>query len=390
MVLRRLRTRRGELEQAVLARVRMVVPDPAGEQDAEYLEGLRATVAAAIDYCLTGLEQGEQQQPIAIPVEAVKQARRAARGGVGLDVVLRRYMVGQASFSDFILEEVDRLEPEDGGNALRGILRTLAALLDALVSAVAREYVGERERAGRTREHRLLERVRLLLAGERVDGAELGYELDGEHLGVIVRGAVAQEALQRVAQRLDRRLLCVPCGEGTLWAWLRGQHGLKRPELECALSDGQLGVDVTFAVGESAGGLEGWRLTHRQAQEALLVALRRPQRLTHYADVALLAAALRDDTLSRSLIGIYLAPLEDARGGGPAPRETLRAYLTAERNVSSAAVGLGVARSTVVNRLRAIEERLGRTLHSCPAELEVALHLDQLGVRIPKDSPAIE
>jgi putative transposase len=92
----------------------------------------------------------------------------------------------------------------------------------------------------------------------------------------------------------------------------------------------------------------------------------------------LLAAALNDDTLARSLIEIYLSPLEDARGGGPVLRETLRVYLAAERNVSSTAVALGVARSTVVNRLRTIEERLGRALHSCPAELEIALHLDSI------------
>jgi hypothetical protein len=37
-----------------------------------------------------------------------------------------------------------------------------------------------------------------------------------------------------------------------------------------------------------------------------------------------------------------------------------------------------VARKTVASRLRTIEERLGRTLHPCPAELEVALLLDEL------------
>jgi sugar diacid utilization regulator len=212
-----------------------------------------------------------------------------------------------------------------------------------------------------------------------VHSVDLGYQLDAEHLGVIARGAGAPRELRRIAQSLDRRLLVVPAGEGTVWAWLGGRRALELPMLERALSQSQAGAEVSLALGEPAAGFEGWRLTHRQAQEALLVALRRPQRCTRYSDVALLAAALRDDTLSRSLIGIYLSPLDNTRDGGPVLRETLRAYLVAERNVSSAAIALGIARSTVESRLRIIEARLGRTPHSCPAGLEVALQLDQLG-----------
>jgi len=140
---------------------------------------------------------------------------------------------------------------------------------------------------------------------------------------------------------------------------------------------------VVLAFGEPAWGIEGWRSTHRQAQTALAVALRRrdripPTRVTRYADVALLAAALKDEALARALVGIYIAPLEDSRGGGPVLCETLRVYLACERNVSSAAAALKVARKTVDTRLRTIEKRLGRTLHPCPAELEVALALDEL------------
>ena len=137
---------------------------------------------------------------------------------------------------------------------------------------------------------------------------------------------------------------------------------------------------VVLAFGEPARGLAGWRLTHQQAQAALVVALRRPRRFTRYADVALLASALKDQALARALIDIYIAPLDDAHSRGPVLRQTLRAYLAAECGVSSAAIGLKVSRSTVESRLRTVEERLGRTLHPFPAELEVALALDELGV----------
>ena len=99
--------------------------------------------------------------------------------------------------------------------------------------------------------------------------------------------------------------------------------------------------------------------------------------MTRYADVALLASALKDAALARALVEIYIAPLEDARGGSVLC-ETLRAYLAAECHVSSAAAALGVVRRTIDSRLRTIEQRLGRSLHPCPAELKVALELDEL------------
>jgi sugar diacid utilization regulator len=258
-------------------------------------------------------------------------------------------------------------------------LRAQASVLDRMLAEIVVGETNEPTRAGRSPEWRRMELVRSLLTGERVDmdGSELGYELSGEHVGVIARGAGAEEVLRGLAVKLDRRLLCVDCGEETVWAWLGGQHRLEMAALELVLS-GDLREEVAFAVGEPARSFEGWRLTHRQAQAALVVVKRRPRRFTRYADVALLAVALKDEGLARALIAIYVEPLEDSRGGGQMLRETLRAYFAAERSASSAAAALGVDRKTVTSRLRTIEKRLGRSLHPCPAELEVALLLDEL------------
>jgi DNA-binding PucR family transcriptional regulator len=100
--------------------------------------------------------------------------------------------------------------------------------------------------------------------------------------------------------------------------------------------------------------------------------------VVRYREVALLAAALRDDVLSSSLNEIYLAPLAQERDGGATLRQTLRAYFAAERNVSSAAARLEVSRKTVRSRLRAIEQRVGRSLDACAAEMEIALRLQRL------------
>jgi hypothetical protein len=103
------------------------------------------------------------------------------------------------------------------------------------------------------------------------------------------------------------------------------------------------------------------------------------------------AAMLQQETLATSLVEIFLSPLDGLGYRGQTARDTLRAYFESKRNVSSTAHRLGVVRNTVESRLREIEERLGRPLHTCSAQLEVALRLEALGDAIGADrseSPA--
>jgi PucR-like helix-turn-helix protein/diguanylate cyclase with GGDEF domain len=391
-IVERLRARREEVIEAIFARVSDDVFGVAGADDAEYVAGLHATVAAAVDHSLQGIEHGEDWTG-PIPAVALEQAGRAARVGVSLDTVLRRYVVGNSLLGELALEEADRGGwAPDVREVLRGVLRAQASVLDRLLEAITAAYGDELVRIGRSPERRRCERIRRLLEGaEDVDGgemrgAELGYDLVGWHLGAIAVGEDAPAAVRGLAVSADRRLLSVSHGEQGVWAWLGGRQRFAVGEIERAIA-GASGASwpegVVLALGEPAQGVEGWRLTHQQAQAALVVGLRRgpaQPAATRYGDVALLASALKDELLGRALIDIYIAPLQDSRGTGPVLCETLRAYVAAERNVSSAAAALGVVRKTVDSRLRTIEQRLGRSLHPCPAELEVALELDEIGL----------
>lgn len=231
--------------------------------------------------------------------------------------------------------------------------------------------------SGDTGEQRRTERVRLLLQGEPLDASELAYELDAHHVGLAASGRNAGARLRSVLDRFDRRLLLVRPDDRIWWGWLGGRHRFCPDELQ------QLGraspAGIVLAFGEPAEGLSGWRLTHRQAAAALTVARRGTPATVHYADVALLAAALQDELLRASLRRLYLEPLDIRRDRGPTLRATLRAYLAAGRNVSSAAAALGTRRQTVAQRLREIEGRLDRPLDACLNELELALRLDELG-----------
>ncbi|HEY5815444.1 MAG TPA: helix-turn-helix domain-containing protein [Solirubrobacterales bacterium] len=370
----RLRARRGEIEESLLTRV-YAIADPTEAADPDYAEGLRAAVAGALDYGLAGIEAGEEHPP-AFPDLLLSQARFAARNGISLDTVLRRYFAGYTLLGDVLIEETQDDELLRG-EELKRLLRSQAALFDRLLAAVGEEHVKEAESRPESPERRRAERVERLLAGELIDVAELGYELDAHHLGAIAAGPGAAEAVRSLARALDRRLLLIQRLEGMVWVWLGGRRPLEHEELGRALERGW-SPEVTLALGECGRGLGGWRFTHHQARAALPIALRQGKTTTRYSEVALLASAHCDELLSASLRELYLEPLSGTGDDGATMRETLRAYFNASRNLSSAASALGVSRRTVANRLRTIEERLGKSLSAETAEIEVALRLQEL------------
>jgi hypothetical protein len=141
-----LRARRGELVAAIFARVRDDAFGLVGAQDAEYVAGLRTAVMAAVEYGLQGMERGEGRAG-PVPDAVLEQARRAARIGVSLDTVLRRYVVGHTLLEQYVMEEADG----DGENwilptqrsAMRDALRAQASVLDRLLAAITGAYADE-------------------------------------------------------------------------------------------------------------------------------------------------------------------------------------------------------------------------------------------------------
>jgi predicted DNA-binding protein (UPF0251 family) len=336
----RLQARRGEIEQAILTRVQALAEDDA-VCDPQYLEGLRASVSAAVGYALVAIELGEERSP-PIPATLLYQSRLAVRSRVSLDAVLRRYVAGYTLLGDFIIQEA-----QDGallqGAELQRVMQAPAAILERLIATVVEEYTRESEGRTGSEEERNAERVRRLLAGELLDTSAFSYEFDAWHVA-LVAGPGGIETVRELASALDRRLLLVHSGEGAIWAWLGGRRKVEVDDFEqhfpASWPEG-----LAVAIGEPAEGLAGWRLSHQQARAALPIALRSPCEPIRYAEVA---------------------------------RETLRAYFAAERNISSAAAAIGVSRRTVANRLRAVEAKLGCSLGTVGPEIEAALRLHDL------------
>ncbi len=365
-----LRDRRDEIEATIFARVR-AVDDCAGAGDAEYVTGLQAAVGAIVEYAIRAASDDDDTQ-IPIPSIAIEQARLAARAGVSLDTVLLRYRVGLREFEGFVIDAAENASRR----VLRDVLGTQWSLIERLMAAVPMEYRAECERLGSSSERRRAERVRRLLAGDlaELDDLEYGFR-DSRHTAFIAVGPRAREAVRDIALLCGGQLLTCPHSENTVWAWLCGPAELLMSDVDLRSVPALGATGMLLAVGEPAPGIEGWRLTHHQAQGALLVALRTKQKITRYASVMLLAAALQNATLARSLSALYLDPLAAQKDGGVALRDTLTAYFNAQGNAATTASALGVDRHTVLRRLRSIEQVLDQRINSCQGALETALRL---------------
>jgi hypothetical protein len=366
-----LRERRAEIEGAILIRVHAVseLPPRGGP---EYAEGLRAAVAAGVEYGLEGIERGEQSAP-PVPEALLAQARLAARSGVSLDTVLRRYFAGHVLIEDFMVEEAERTELL-GPAELKRLLRSQAAIVDRLLAVVSEAYAEEAKRRPQGAERRKAERIERLLAGEPLDTAEIGYGFDGWHLGIVCSGQGGGEMVASLARSLDARPLLIDREEGVLWGWLGSGERCNVGEV-LRLASREVPEGLALALGEPGEGMSGWKLSHRQAGATLPVALRGHERVVRYREVAMLAAVLQDELLATSLRQLFLIPLEAGRDGGETLRQTLVAYFASGWSASAAAALLGVKRHTVSIRLRTAEELIGRPISTCASELEMAMRL---------------
>lgn len=252
--------------------------------------------------------------------------------------------------------------------------------VDRISGLVTEEYTQERERALRGREQQRMQVVHRLLSGEETEAAVLEYDADAHHLGLMAWGEHGGEAAQALATDLDRRLLLVAVAGGLWWGWLGGGRPLPDDALR-SLDRWAPPPDAQVALGGEAAGRDGFRETHREAATALVAGRRTGAAVTRFRDFALEALVTRDDRAARAFADRELARLDGDDERATRLRTTLRAWFTAGPNAAAAAAALGVHEQTVAQRLRAVEERIGRPPAARRAELEIALrirdHLDE-------------
>jgi DNA-binding PucR family transcriptional regulator len=317
--------------------------------------------------------------PSSCPDPDIEAVHLAVRGGMTLAELLKAYRIGHACTLDGWLDAIEDLEISDSEAraCITAVTRFVAQYDERLADFVADEYQRERTRLARNTDGTQFKLFRDLIEGRAVEANGLEYPLDLEHIGVVAWGAEAEQALRRLAQVIDRRLFFVRADEGFLMGWLGGREELSADVRE-RLRRFQPPADSALALGNPEREHEGLRRTHRQAGDAHVVAIRRPQPVTFYSDVALEALALRNEAAAADFVSDVLDGLDADDARSAELRETLAVYFAAEQNATSAAAQLGVHDSTITRRLAEIERRAGGRVNRRRAELEAALRLREL------------
>jgi DNA-binding PucR family transcriptional regulator len=245
-----------------------------------------------------------------------------------------------------------------------------------MIPPVAEAYQQEREAHFRDREQRKRRLVRDLIAGLPVDTSQLAYDLSRPQLALIAWGKEPDRAIMQLGDTAGCQLLTVPGASDVLWGWLSGRAlrdydsaRLRRfapPEGTCV------------AIGEVLDGVDGFRRTHEQAWQAYQVASIKPQPVTLYRDISLVALVLRDRQGARNFVAEELGELAASDPKATMLRETLSAYFAAGQNAAAAAAALRIHDRTVAYRVRSAETRLGFPISTRRDELGVALRLAEL------------
>jgi hypothetical protein len=368
-----------ELVETLLPRTRAEVPEFDIGSRPELRDAERASIYGNIRAVLGALA-GDRAQPDA-PAEAMEEARLTARAGVPLESLLHTYRVGHAVIWERSLDIAEELAPDPRSRhaVLKIGSRWLFSYVDSIAAHITKEYTRERDRIMRSSIERRVQLVRDVLDGASIDAGELGYDLDAEHLALVVQGSHAEAWIDELAGRLHRRPLTIAVSDQVVWAWLGGRRELGR-EGRRLLAGVSVAENTCAALGEPRWGAEGFRRSHAEALAAHQVGQRLHAPITRYDDVALEAALLTDEGVVRRFVDHELGPLAEDDERAAKLRTTLDAYLRTGQNASAAAALLNVNDRTVAYRIRAIEDLLGRSVAARGAELATALRLRRLRV----------
>jgi hypothetical protein len=317
-------------------------------------------------------------QPVVLSEPDAEAVHLSVHAGYSVGSMLHAFRIGHDVSLEAWVDAVDEVSPseEDRSACTRAVIRSALAYDDRLARLLEQEYAAERKRVLGGTDQARLRWMRDLLEGVTDRAPALEYDLSLEHIGLIAWGDGAEAALQSLAHALDARLVSAPTPAGFRWAWLgsRSFHSDAIQTLrQLAPSNGS-----ALAVGRPGAGVAGFRRTHQQAGAAHVVAIRSPQSLTLYDDIALEALALRDESAAREFVADVLHGIngDDPRSAGL--RETLSAYFESEQNASSTAAALRVHEATIGRRLAEIEKRTGYRVNQRRAEFEIAIRVRSL------------
>jgi PucR C-terminal helix-turn-helix domain/GGDEF-like domain len=391
----RLHGRVADLSSVIHRALEGQIPELRG--DAALVELLGTSVEGNVGTLLHALRYDIAVERVEAPTAALEYARRLAQHGVPVNALVRAYRLGQRQMNELVFAELRAMDiPEPTRVAvIEAITATMFEYIDWMSQQVVGVYEDERERWLENQNSLRALRVREVLAANKaidVDAATtaIRYPLRWHHIGLIMwypdPGAEGDDLarLQRFVRELGEAAgtgagpLFVAADRSCGWGWLPyravvadavekvRRFALTRPD------------SPSVAIGKMAGGIDGFRRSHREAAEARGVALVRERRgptVIAACDPGLsVVARLGGDVGdTREWVAAVLGDLAGDNENDARLRETLRMYLACGSSYKVAAEELNMHFNSVKYRVGRAVARRGREIGSDRLEVELAL-----------------
>jgi DNA-binding PucR family transcriptional regulator len=349
-----LNPRAGDLAGLLLARILDEQPELSG--DGPLVDSLAASVQDNVSTVLRVFQMRPARDSVTAPAAALDYARRLAQRGVPISVLLRAYRLGQAAFHQAMLAEISTLgiDADTVAVAASELSTVTFDYVDRISEDVVAAYQQERDNWMRNRIAARSARVMAMLNSAQVDVSDvektLGYPLGQTHIGIVAWSADPSVGvdhltrLERVVASLAATAGClrpplfVAPDDSTVWAWLARTS---TDALDVSLAEVQDGVYV--ALGDPAAGVDGFRLTHRQARRAQVVVLAadpsRREQVTAWREVGAIAL-MCDDPESLASWVQYTLGGRPGWGEGLARRSRLGSGFSCRRHLRAGTSGM--------------------------------------------------
>lgn len=363
--------------------------------DQQLRDLLSDTVAANVDTWFSLIRYSIPIDHVEAPTAALEHARRMAQREIPVNALLRAYRLGHQHGLNLIiagLRSAD-LPPELKLELFEHITRVSFRYIDWMSEQVLQTYQIEREQWDANRRSLREQAIRDILDGRDVDvtstSNSMGYPLGATHLALLVwldrdaradadqliamesfarQAASAAGAAQLIHHSIDRLVAC---------AWMTV------PAPSDAVSQLRAFVQAQpdspkIAVGEPLSGLEGFRRTYRQAEQARAVAMAAQGTARQFVaaqdpGLALASMLMADLPMLKYWIGDVLGPLASNTASDQHLRETLSVFLRAGSSFKAAAGELQIHGNTVKYRVNRAIERRGQPMTGDRFDVEFAL-----------------
>ncbi|OPE52591.1 PucR family transcriptional regulator [Mycobacterium intermedium] len=393
-VVDRLAARLPSLTRAVVDTLTRGISELPG--DAQLMGLLAASTAGNVDTVFRAFQHDIPIDRVEPPTAALEYARRLAQRGVPMHAMVRAYRLGHQAMVGMIADEVRtlNLDPALGRDVFEWMTEVTFRYIDWISQQVVEVYEAERDLWLENRSRVRAVRVAEILTGGDVDvdamTTAIGYPLRRTHLALIPWLPDDSTAGNEIA-RLERYLneiadtaqasnaLFIAADRLTGWGWIAlGADAGANPigRIRALLADKSDGPRV--ALGTALPGVDGFRRSHGQAQNARRVAIAAGSaspRIVAASEPGLTPAALLSGDIgeTRAWVRETLGPLANDSKNDRLLRETLRVFLREGGSYKAAAEELNLHFNSVKYRVQRAISRRGCPIEDDRLDVELAL-----------------